>query len=265
MASRNLLAIVAVYVVLFLNSVLADTLPLLDHTSDDARTLWSRGDALPPAGYMTLTIPRADSTKTQVYDTVGGGELDAFAVLNKGGGILLAVTVPHSFITDDLNSHYGYRIFVHCYNSVIHFKQEHNMLYNHRRSLWASVSGKQLDFWREQYPTNKDGDIDITIWWEKDVVYPEDEPVDESPPSSTSPAPSTKTAPSAASSTRPTRPTGLPPRPPPRARPSRPPSRTRPTSPPPWAIPPTPPPWARLPPPWARPPTPPSRPTTSAS
>ncbi|OBR11456.1 hypothetical protein CH63R_03752 [Colletotrichum higginsianum IMI 349063] len=174
MASRNLLAIAAVSVVLFLNLVLANPLPLFDHTSG-ARTLRSREDDLPYSGYMQLTIPPADTTKTQVSTTAGGGGLEAFAVLNEGGSILLVVYVERDYVSDDFNGLSGYRITVQCHESTIHFEQYHDLLYHDRRSLWARVSARQLDEWREEYETNEDSDIDITIWWEKDSVNDDDE------------------------------------------------------------------------------------------
>ncbi|OHF03136.1 hypothetical protein CORC01_01520 [Colletotrichum orchidophilum] len=174
MASRSVLAIAAV--VLFFNFVLANPLPLFDD-SPAARTLWSRGDNDPlrgKYGFMVLTIPPSDTTETQVATTAGGGGLGAFAVLNQDGSIFLAVQVNQDYVSDEFDGLRGYRITVLCHETTIIFEQPHDLLLHDRRALWARVSEQELNWWREIYETNEDSDIDITIWWMKDIARQND-------------------------------------------------------------------------------------------
>ncbi|TDZ13329.1 hypothetical protein Cob_v013215 [Colletotrichum orbiculare MAFF 240422] len=171
MASQNLL--IFVIALLFSHLVSAKPLRLLDDTSK-AKALWSREDDLDDSGSFRITIPPSDTTETQVSASAGGGGLGAYAILNEGGSILLVVHVDDDYTSDDFNGLRGYRIQVQCHGTIIYFQQAHDLLWNERRALWARVSGRQLDEWREEFETNEDSDIDITIFWDKDNVENDD-------------------------------------------------------------------------------------------
>ncbi|KAF4830041.1 hypothetical protein CGCTS75_v006292 [Colletotrichum tropicale] len=173
MTSFNFVAIAAI--VLFLNLVFANPLPISEDASA-TQILRARADepSLPETGYMQLAIPPSDTTQTQVRTTAGAGGLGAYAILNDGGSIFLVVEVDEDYTADDFDSFSGYRITVQCHDTVFQFEQPHDLLFRPRRSLWARVSAKQLDLWREEYESNEDSDIDITIWWKKDNAYDDD-------------------------------------------------------------------------------------------
>ncbi|KAH0434529.1 hypothetical protein CcaCcLH18_05272 [Colletotrichum camelliae] len=173
MASLNFLAIAVV--ILLLNLVFANPLPIFEDASA-TQILRARADEpeLPEIGYMQLAIPPSDTTQTQVSTDAGAGGLRAYAILNDGGSIFLVVEVDEDYTSDDFNGFNGYRITLKCHDTTFQFEQPHDLLFRARHSLWARVTARQLDLWREEYASNEESDIDITIWWRKDSVYEDD-------------------------------------------------------------------------------------------